>query len=81
MRPGIVADQVKMLSGRGCYAERLFHESVWLVPVAVRALFTTLATVFIAASSAVWRLPGPRSLSSMAASALPFHLSVCQETA
>ena len=37
MRSGEVADKVEMLSLRSCDAERLFHESIRLVSVAIRS--------------------------------------------
>jgi hypothetical protein len=83
MRAGVITDEVEMLSVRGRDAKRLFHQPIWLIPVAVRPFFGVHFAVIATISSTV------RSLSSSrcdwwrkpAAASLALHLSVGQKTA
>ena len=83
----VVTDQVQMVPSRGCNAEGLLHQAVWLVPIAVRTFFSGRVHVGLAAVSAIWRSPGSsercdwRGISIASTTALTFHLPVGQEAA
>lgn len=79
MGASIIANQMKMLSGRCRYAERLLHQTIGLVAISIWSFFATFPLVFIAplalgslASSCCCR---------MSATSLAFHLAVCQKAA
>lgn len=72
---GKVADQVQVLASRGGDAERLLHEAVGLVAIAVRSIIGRLV---LAALEPVSVSPGGREA---AAATLALHLTVSQEAA
>lgn len=53
---GVVADEMKVISTRGCDAKRLLHQAIGLVPVAVRAVFLRHVEIRITTTSALGRL-------------------------
>ena len=75
----VVADEMQMLSTRGGDAERLLHQTIRLVTIAVWPL-----ALRVSGGRPVWRLAA-RSLgcwlAEVAATALALHLPVGQETA
>ena len=82
MRSGVVADQMEVLAGRGSNAERLLHQSIWLVSVSVRSLSIHIL-ILVTASSTIGRFPSNSSCwwwNELASSSLALHLSVSQET-
>lgn len=74
MRARIITDEMKMLVVRGCNTERLFHQAVGLVSVAVGSFFSVhiIATI----SATVWSFG---RWCESATCSLALHLSVCQE--
>lgn len=77
----VVTDQVQMLArGRGD-AERLLHEPVRLVAVAIRTIVHRLAAIVVAASCTVRGLSRPWSnrMQYTAASTLALHLTISQK--
>jgi hypothetical protein len=74
MSARVVADEMEVLICRGGDAERLFHQSIRLVSVAIRAFFSPIA-VISASSAAFWSL-GWRCEAS-ASTSLALHFSIC----
>lgn len=82
VRSSVVGDEVEVLAGRGGDAERLLHQAVQLVSVAIRTIAIHLL-VLITPPSAVWCLSRSpcwrrRELSSPA---LALHLAVGEKAA
>lgn len=78
---GVVADEVQVLTRRGGNTERLLHQTVGLVSIAIRTFVGTVASFFVA-TSAVGGLPYSRySLRYTAAASLALHLTICQKAA
>lgn len=77
MVPGIIADEMQLISVGRCYRKRLFHESVGLVTVPIRAIGIHAFRVTLAS----WCSPvlPCRKRVRRWSPTLPFHLTVCKK--
>ena len=57
MRSGVVADKMEVLASRGGDAERLLHQTVGFISVAIWAI-VNIPSVIVAPARAFWRLSG-----------------------
>jgi len=73
---GVVADQVKMLTGGCGDAERLLHQTIGLVAIAVG---TVLAVVLTVSRRVLLRVAGEQRGRHAASSTLSLHLTIGQE--
>lgn len=75
---GVVGNQVKVLSCRGCYAEGLFHETVNLVTVSINF---PVVLILIADAAIFGRSDASLARRWEGSASLALHLPVRQETA
>ena len=83
----IIADEVQMVPRRGSDAERLLYQAVWLIPVPIRSLLSSLVDVGLTAMRALWCPPCTRQgryrrcITMSSAPTLALHFSIRQKAA